>query len=120
MYVQVLDCKYITFKWAVNISECIDIDEYIYKGVVEPYYKKILEQMPIMVVTSGYIEEKSPRKRYVDHPKGRSKPSYLINGPEHSLDQCKVTGKFGSNYTKSRHTTDRGYDPPNGKKFNRQ
>ena len=31
----------------------MDIAESIYKGVVEPYYKKILGKMPIVLVTAG-------------------------------------------------------------------
>ena len=32
------------------------------------------------------------RKRYVDHPKDRSKLNCLIHGPGHSSDECKVVG----------------------------
>ena len=33
-YVQVFDCKYITFKKAVNMFEWMEIAESIYEGVV--------------------------------------------------------------------------------------
>ena len=33
-YVQVFDCEYFSFKKDVNIFEQMDIDEYIYEGVV--------------------------------------------------------------------------------------
>ena len=39
-FVQGFDCEWITFKAAVNISEIMEIEESIYGGVVEPYYKK--------------------------------------------------------------------------------
>ena len=42
------------------------------------------------------------RKRYVDHPKDRSKLTFLIHGPGHSSDECKVLGYFGSKYYKIR------------------
>ena len=37
-YVQGFDCEYITFKKAVIMFECMEIDESIYEGVVEPSY----------------------------------------------------------------------------------
>ena len=40
------------------------------------------------------------RKRYVDHPNDISKITRLIHCPGHSLDECKVPGYFGSNYSK--------------------
>ena len=36
---QGFDFEYMTFKKSVNMFECMEIDESIYKGVVEPYYK---------------------------------------------------------------------------------
>ena len=39
-YVQGFDCESITFKKAVIIFERMGISESIYKGVVEPFYKK--------------------------------------------------------------------------------
>ena len=50
-YVKVFDCKYITFKEANNIFECMEIAEYIYEGVVEPSYKNLLGNMPTVLVT---------------------------------------------------------------------
>ena len=52
-YVLVFDCKYITFKNDVNMFEFMDIVEYIFEGVVEPYYKKLIGQIPNVLVTSG-------------------------------------------------------------------
>ena len=31
----------------------MEIDEYIHKGVVEPNYKKLLKQMPTVLVIAG-------------------------------------------------------------------
>ena len=53
------------------------------------------------------------RKMYVDYLKGKSKPTFLINGPVHSSDECKFLVEFGSNYEKSGPTNDRGSDPAN-------
>ena len=39
-YVQGFDCEFITLKKAVNMFEHMEIAESIYKGVVEPSYKK--------------------------------------------------------------------------------
>ena len=39
-YVQKFDCETITFQKDVNIPELMEIEEYVYEGVVEPYYKK--------------------------------------------------------------------------------
>ena len=39
-YVQVFDCEYINFKKSANMFECMKVSESIYKGVVEPSYKK--------------------------------------------------------------------------------
>ena len=36
------------------------------------------------------------RKRYVDHPKDRSKLTYLIHEPANSSDKCKVWDELGS------------------------
>ena len=38
-HVQRFDCESINFKNDVNMFECMDIAESIYKGLVEPYYK---------------------------------------------------------------------------------
>ena len=37
-YVQGFYCESITFKKAVNMFECIELSEYIYEGVVEPFH----------------------------------------------------------------------------------
>ena len=60
------------------------------------------------------------RKRYVDHPKDRFKPIFLIYECRHSLDECKDLGEFGSKYSKRRPTKDRGQEPEKMKKFNRK
>ena len=39
-------------------------------------------------------------KMYVDHPKYRSKLTFLIHGPGHLLDEFKVLGYFGIKYYK--------------------
>ena len=52
-YVQVFDCEYSTFKQAVNEFESMEFAESIYKGVVEPSYKKILCQTPTVMVKAG-------------------------------------------------------------------
>ena len=52
-YVQGFDWKYTTLKQSVNVFGRMDIAEYIYKGVVEPSYKKILGQIPTVLVIAG-------------------------------------------------------------------
>ena len=42
----------------------MEISETIYGGVVEPSYKKLLEQMIIMLVTAGKLEEMPPYKKF--------------------------------------------------------
>ena len=44
------------------------------------------------------------RKRHVDHLRDRSKHTFLIHGPGHSSDECKVLVDFGSKYCKNRPT----------------
>ena len=41
----------------------------------------------------------------------------LINYPGHSLDECKVLGDFGSNYSKRRPTKDHGNERTTKKKL---
>ena len=60
------------------------------------------------------------RKRYVDNPKGKSKPTCLIYVPGHSSDKYKVLGDFGSKYAKIRHYNNRGHNPENKTKYTRQ
>ena len=38
---------------SVNMFERMEIDETIYESVVEPSYKKILEQILTMMITAG-------------------------------------------------------------------
>ena len=50
VYVQGFYCKYITKK-TVNMFERMGITEYIYEGVVEHFYKKLLGHMTTIMVT---------------------------------------------------------------------
>ena len=43
-YGQGFDCKYTSFNKYVNMFECMEISEYIYKGEVEPYYRNLPEK----------------------------------------------------------------------------
>ena len=52
-YVQGFECKSITFKTAVKMFECMDIYESIHEVVEEPSYKKLLGQVPTVMVTAG-------------------------------------------------------------------
>ena len=114
--------------------EHMDIVESIYKGVVEPSYKKntredvnhaghrILKRGEAASSnTYSDMSERSGkhRKIYIDYPEGNSKPTCLIHGPGHSSDGCKIMGDFFSKYAKTRPTKDRGQDTVPRKKFNR-
>ena len=46
------------------------------------------------------------RERYVDYPKGMSKPTCLMHRPGHLSYEYKVLGDFGSKYVKSIPTRD--------------
>ena len=77
--------------------------------------------MPIVMVTTGKREENPPRlrctlqwvrrwkaqKKYVDCPSGEMK-IYIIHGPGHSSNECKVLVDFGAKYAKGKPTKDRG------------
>ena len=52
-YVKGFGCEYITFKKAVNMFERIEIAESVYEGVLEPSYKNLPGQTPIVLVTAG-------------------------------------------------------------------
>ena len=52
-YVQRFDCKSILFHKYVNMFDRMEIAESIYEGVVEPSYKKLLGQMPTVLVIAG-------------------------------------------------------------------
>ena len=54
---QGFDYEYNTFKTAVNMFECIEIEESIYEVVVEPYYKNLLRHIPAVLVIAGRLEE---------------------------------------------------------------
>ena len=56
------------------------------------------------------------RKRYVDHPRDRSKLTCLIHGHGQSSDKLKALGEFGTNYAKVRPPKVRRWDPAT-KKF---
>ena len=58
------------------------------------------------------------RKEYVDHTNDGSKNTCLIHGPGNLSDECRVLGKFGSKYYKSRPTKTSGQEPANRKKLN--
>ena len=60
-YVKGFDCENISFKNTVNLFECIEINQSIYKDLVEPYYKNPPGEIPTVLVTSGKIEQKLPR-----------------------------------------------------------
>ena len=72
----------------------MEIAEYIYKGLIEPSYKKTTRadancdgQIRIKIgettlsITYSKMSESSGnhRKRYVDYPKGRSKPVMVLH-----------------------------------------
>ena len=64
----------------------------------------------------------SARKRknnYVYHPKDRCKLTCFFLGPVHLSYECKVSKDFVSKYSKSRPTKDRGQEPVDENKFNR-
>ena len=85
-YVQGFDCEYITVKKYVNMFESMEITKSIYKGVVEPSYKKNTRadvnragnsrQKRGEVASSWTCPEKGERSgkrrtRYVDSPAGK-------------------------------------------------
>ena len=59
--------------------------------------------------TMGESAGKS-RKRYVDCLLGESK-TFLIHGPVHSSDECKVLGDFGDKCAKVKPTKDHMNNP---------
>ena len=52
-YVQGFDCESISFKKTFNVFERMEIAGSIYEGVVEPSYKNLPRQKPIVLVTEG-------------------------------------------------------------------
>ena len=56
-------------------------------------------------------------ERYVYYLNGKSKTTYLIYGPVHSSDECKVLGDFGYKYVKIRSNKERGHNPLPKNKF---
>ena len=95
------DCEFITFFKAVNMFQRVEIAESIYEGVVENSYKKHTRsdsncagsssRMRIEAASSTTYSEMTEssgkrRKRYVYHPKDRSKLTCLIHSPGHSSD----------------------------------
>ena len=102
--------------------EHIENLEPIYEGVVEIAYKKYTRadanraghsrQMRGESTSSKTYSEMikisgKHKKRYVNHPRDKSKLTCLISGPGHSSDECKVLSDFGSKYTKSRPNKER-------------
>ena len=59
------------------------------------------------------------RKRYLYHPKGKSKTCHT-HIPGHSSYKCKVLGYFGSRYVKIIPTRDRRHNFVPRKRFNKQ
>ena len=112
----------------------MEIAESIYKGVVEPYYKKSTRAY---ANHAGHSRQKrgeaasswthpgkgertgNHRKGYVDSPTVKSK-TCLIHGPGHFSEECKVLGDFRTKYDNSRPTRDHGNIPVPRKTFNRQ
>ena len=104
----------------------MEIEEYIYEVVVDPYYKKPTREdynradhrrkMRGEATSSNTYYDMSDsdgkfRKRYIYHPKYIPKPTCLIHGTGHSSYEYKVLGDFGSKYSKIRATKNRGQKP---------
>ena len=115
--------------------ERTEIAESIYKGVVEPSYKKTTREyanysghsrkMRGEADSSNTYSEMSEsaskcRKRYTEHPKDRLKTTCLIHVPEYSSDECNVLGYFDFKYAKTRPNMEYGQHSANRKEFNRQ
>ena len=97
----------------------------LYEGVVEPSFEKPSQAdanhaghsnqnigeaaLSCTLHKKGDIAGKR-RKLHVDSLTGKSK-TYLIHGPGHSSEECKVLGDFGTKYAKIRPTKDRGSSP---------
>ena len=60
-YIQGFHCESVTLKKAVNMFDRMEIDESIYKVVVEPSYKNLHGHTPTVLITAVKIEEKPPR-----------------------------------------------------------
>ena len=58
------------------------------------------------------------RKRYVDYPKGKSKPTCLTHGPGYLSYESKVLVDFSYKHAKIRSTKDRRNYPVDKKTFN--
>ena len=82
--------------------EFMEKEEFIYNGVVEPSYKKSTradlnraghssKMRGEFSLSNTYSETSESyvkhRNIYVDHPKYRSKPTFIIHGPRHSSDE---------------------------------
>ena len=61
----------------------------------------------------------SKRKRYVDHPRDRSKIKCPIHGPGYYSEKYKVLGDFYSKYSKIRSTKDSNHEATRKNKFGR-
>ena len=104
----------------------MEMAESIYEGVVEPSYKNSTRTDSNRADHSRKIREEATssntysnmsniaykrRKMYVDHPKDRSKPTCIVNGPVNSSDECKILGDYGYKYSKSSPTKERWHEP---------
>ena len=61
-YIKSFDCKYISFKKAVNMFEHMKFSEIIYEGVVTHPYDQTLEQNPNTLESLGIRKEKPPHQ----------------------------------------------------------
>ena len=99
-YVQGFDCGYISFKKDVIMLDRMEIAEYIYKSVVEPYYKKPtredinragrsrknIGEADLYKTHPATVESADKRiKRYVDRSTIELE-TFLIHIPGHSSD----------------------------------
>ena len=100
------------FKKPVNTFQRMEISKSIYKGVVEPSYKKNTradvnragnsrqkrgEAASLLTCPEKCDSTGKFRKRHVDFLMGNSK-IYLIHGTVNYSEECKVLGDFGTKY----------------------
>ena len=60
------------------------------------------------------------KQRYVDHPRGWSQLTCLINGLGHSSDECRVLNGFGTKYAKYRPFKESSQDTNTNKKWGKK
>ena len=95
----------------------MEIAENIYESVVEPSYKKTTrvdsnrdgnsrQMSGVSASSKAYPEvgnhSVNLNQRYIDHPRYRSKLTYLVHGNVHSSEECKFLNEFGTRYSESR------------------